>query len=142
MTIKFLSLLFLISSLNSACAQDKMNLNEMVGFACGFAGTPTETVKEMGQRLQKKDYKWISKKLSSDNNAERYMAAISLEKLDELGKYDISSIEKSQITEIKQSDEFVYVCSGCTFFQKVKLKDLFTSKTPLNINNWFNSVFH
>ena len=123
---------------NSSIAQDNVDKNEMVGFACYFAGTPSKTVEKYIQKLNNGNYKWISKKLNSENNAEKYMSVITLEKLSELGKYKFNKTELKLIAEIKQSEELVSICSGCTYFEKVSLKELLTEKKKLFAKNWLN----
>jgi len=123
---------------NSAIAQDNVDKNEMVGFACYFAGTPSKTVEKYIQKLNNENYKWISKKLNSENNAEKYMSVITLEKLNKLGKYKLNKTELTLIAEIKQSEELVSICSGCTYFEKVSLKELLTKKKKLFAKNWLN----
>lgn len=141
MRIKFLTTFFLIGILSIANAQDNVDQNEMVGFACYFSGKPSKTVEEFTKKLKNKNYKWITKQLTSKNNAERYMAVITLEKLTELKKYEINETDKKLIEEIKQSDELVSICSGCTYFEKVPLKEILTEKNRLFAQNWLNRNF-
>lgn len=133
-----MTILFLIGILSGMNAQDNVDKNEMVGFACYFAGQPSKTVKKITTKLNKKKYSSIAKLLTSNNNAERYLAVISLERLAELNKYVLNETEKKLITEIKQSDELVSVCSGCTYFEKVSLKELLGKEKKLFAKNWLN----
>ncbi|WP_394908070.1 hypothetical protein [uncultured Mesonia sp.] len=138
MRTKTLTTLFLIGILSGMNAQDNVDKNEMVGFACYFAGQPSKTVKKVTTKLNNKKYNSIAKLLTSDNTAERYLAVISLEQLAELNKYNLNETEKNLIAEIKQSDELVSICSGCTYFEKVSLKELLTEKKKLFAKNWLN----
>ena len=122
-------------------AQDNVDKKEMVGFACYFEGSPSKTVQKVTNKLNNKNYKAISKLLTSDNNAERFMAVITLEKLAELKRYELTQAEKKLITEIKQSNELVSICSGCTYFEKVSLKEILTEKNRLFAQNWLNRNF-
>ncbi|MBL4643495.1 MAG: hypothetical protein JKY44_07890 [Flavobacteriaceae bacterium] len=136
MKIKLLTLFFLIGILSGMNAQNNVDKNEMVGFACYFAGQPSKAVQKVTTKLNNKKYDAIAKLLTSDNKAERYLAVISIEKLAKLNKYNLNETEKNLIAKIKQSDELVSVCSGCTYFEKVSLKELLTKKKKLFGRNW------
>ena len=136
MRTKILTIVFLIGILSVLNAQDNVDKNEMVGFACYFEGSQSKTVEKYTHKLENKNYSWISKKLNSENNAEKYMSVITLEKLTELGKYELNETELKLITEIKISNELVSVCSGCTYFEKVSLKELLSKKKKLFGKNW------
>ena len=141
MRTTILTFLFLIGFLSLTNAQSTVDKDEMVGFACYFAGKQSKTVKKVTRKLENKNYKWIAEKLNSDNNAERYMSVITLEKLNELKKYELTEKDKKLIEKIKKSTELVSVCSGCTFFQKIELKDMFTDEMLTMANNWLNYNF-
>jgi mRNA-degrading endonuclease RelE of RelBE toxin-antitoxin system len=138
MRTKILTIVFLIGILSVLNAQDNVDKNEMVGFACYFEGSESKTVEKYAQKLKSKNYNWISKRLNSDNNAERYMSVITLEKLTELGKYKLKKAELKLIAEIKISTELVSVCSGCTYFEKVPLKEILRKEKILFAQNWLN----
>ncbi|WP_405569047.1 hypothetical protein [Winogradskyella sp. Asnod2-B02-A] len=138
MRTKILTIVFLIRILSVVNAQDNVDKNEMVGFACYFEGSESKTVEKFAEKLKSENYKWISKKLNSKNNAEKYMSVITLEKLTELGKYNLTQTELNLIAEIKKSTELVSVCSGCTYFQKVELKNMFTDEMLTMGSYWLN----
>lgn len=138
MRTKILTIVFLIGILSVVNAQDNVDKNEMVGFACYFEGSESKTVEKFAEKLKSENYKWISKKLNSKNNAEKYMSVITLEKLTELGKYKLTQTELNLIAEIKKSTELVSVCSGCTYFQKVELKNMFTDEMLTMGSYWLN----
>ncbi len=138
MRTKIIIIVFLIGILSVVNAQENVDKNEMVGFACYFAGQPSKIVEKYAQKLNSENYNWISKQLESENKAEKYLSVITLEKLNELGKYNLSEIELNLISKIKQSDELVSICSGCTYFEKVSLKELLTDKKKLFGKNWLD----
>jgi mRNA-degrading endonuclease RelE of RelBE toxin-antitoxin system len=138
MRTKIITIVFLIGILSVVNAQDNVDKNEMVGFACYFEGSESKTVEKFAKKLKDENYKWISKKLNSDNNAEKYMSVITLEKLSELGKHKLNQTELNLISEIKKSTELVSVCSGCTYFQKVELKNMFTDEMMTMGSYWLN----
>lgn len=63
------------------------------------------------------------------------MSVISLEKLNKLKKYELTEKDKKLIEKIRKSNELVSVCSGCTFFQQIKLKDMFIDEMLTMTNN-------
>ncbi|WP_418226172.1 hypothetical protein [Christiangramia sp. ASW11-125] len=122
-------------------AQENIDKEEMVGFACYYEGSASKTVKKVTRKLKNRNYSSISKLLNSENNAEKYMAAITLEELAKRNKYKLDPKEKLLIEKIKNSDELVSVCSGCLFFQKMKLKDMFVPEFEDFALNWKNQFF-
>ena len=138
MQTKILTIVFLIGILHISNAQDNVDTNEMVGFACYYEGSPSKTVEKFTRKFKKKNYKWISKQLTSTNNAEKYMSVITLEKLTEIGKYSPNETELNLIADIKKSTDLVSVCSGCVYFQKVELKNMFTDEMLTMASNWLN----
>ncbi|PQJ17060.1 MULTISPECIES: hypothetical protein [Nonlabens] len=138
MRAKIIIITFLIGIFSVMNAQENVDRNEMVGFACYFAGQPSKTVEKYTQKLYNQNYKWISKRLKSKNNAEKYMSVIILERLTEVKKYKLNETELNLISEIKNSDELVSVCSGCTYFEKVSLKELLADDKKLFAKNWLD----
>ena len=112
----------------SACAQNGVNPRKMVGFGCYYHGEASATVKQVTKLVRDKNYKFIPNLLTSRNNAERYMAVITLERLDSLDLYELHEDEIEKINKVKTSDELVSICSGCTYFDKVSLRKLFADE--------------
>lgn len=136
-----LIILFLFGVSSVSYTQENINQDEMIGFGCYYSGEQSKTVKKVTRRLKNKNYTSIVKMLTSDNNAERYMAVITLEKLNDLNRYKISETNKKLITGIRNSTELVSVCSGCTFFGQVELNKMFTTDLELFAYNWLNHNF-
>lgn len=111
--------------LNSANGQRDIDFKKLVGFACFSGGSKSESVIKFTKLIQKSKYKTILKLLDSENVAEKYLATIVSERLAKNGKVSLSETEKSKITKIKNSEEVIQVCSGCTYFKKIPLKQLF-----------------
>lgn len=124
-TLRIFCVITFITLVNYTNAQRDVNQDEIIGFACNYAGSPSETVLKYFKKLIDKDYKWISNQLSSNNNAERYMSVLSLEKLTDLNKYELSEDEAKLINKVKKSEGLVYVCSGCSYFESFSLNELF-----------------
>ena len=105
-------------------AQDNVNRKEMVGFGCYFEGRTTKTVIKVMKLLKAKNYKRVSRLLTSGNSGEKYLAVISLQRLQEGGQYTLSKNDKDLLNKAMQSDVMVSVCEGCTYFDQVPLKNL------------------
>jgi len=124
----------------SIIAQDNVDLNEMVGFACYFEGSPTKTVIKVEKLLKSRNYKALSKLMMSGHNGERFLAIISLQRLTTLGRYDLSLTESDLIEKAKQSDEMVSVCSGCTYFAKVPMKAILANDDFIWSGYWLERL--
>jgi hypothetical protein len=137
-------LIFLLLTLTTSClfGQDNVNEKKMVGFGCYFGGQPTKTVNDVTELLLKKKYKAISELLKTGHGGEKYLATVSLEKLAALGRYELSDNEKELIKKIKTSDAKVSVCSGCTYFDKVSLKNMFSENNFLGSDWWIEKILN
>ena len=135
-------LIFILLILTTSCVfgQDNVDKKKMVGFGCYYAGQPTKTVEKVTELLLKKKYKSISDLLKTGHGGEKFLATVSLEKLAALGRYELSDSEKELIKKIKASDDKVSVCSGCTYFGKVSLKDMFSEDNFLGSNRWIEKT--
>lgn len=122
-------------------AQENIDKEEMVGFACYYEGSTSKTVKKFTRKLKNRNYSSISKLLSSENNAEKYMAVITLEELATRDNYKLDPKEKLFFERIKNSNELISVCSGCMFFQKMTIKEMFDPKFENFAENWKNQNF-
>ena len=130
-------LIFILLTLTTSCVfgQDNVDKKRMIGFGCYYAGQPTKTVEEVTKLILKKKYKEISDLLKTGHEGEKFLATVSLEKLAALGQYELSDNEKGLIKTIKTSADKVSVCSGCTYFDKVSLKEMFSKDNFLG-SNW------
>lgn len=118
----FLILTFLVSF--SGFAQDNINSKELIGFGCYEGGTSSDIVNDVTYAIYDKNYKKVIKKLKSKNPAERFMAVIVVERLSDLGKYELTETDKEFIKKAYESTDLVSVCSGCTYFDQIELKKL------------------
>jgi hypothetical protein len=124
----------------STFAQDHVDLKEMVGFACYYEGRSTRTVVKVSQLLKAKNYRAISKLISSGNNGEKYLAVIALQRLADQGQYQLSDSEKGLIAKAKPSDDMVSVCSGCTYFEKIPMKTVLREENFIGSENWLDRI--
>ncbi|MBS2211868.1 hypothetical protein KEM09_10655 [Carboxylicivirga mesophila] len=142
MTAKtFFIAILLFAQIGFVSGQDNVDTEEMVGFACYFGGQPSKTVKKVTKKLKNRRYKAIKSMLTSDNNAERYMAVIALEKLHDLKAIKLYDIDYENIDVIKNSNELVSICSGCSSFYKTELHRLFEPDMKNFASNWLNYNF-
>jgi hypothetical protein len=121
-------------------AQDNVNQKEMVGFGCYFEGRYTKTVVKVTKLLETKKYKEISKLLASRNKGEKYLAVISLQKLADIGQYNLNEMEKNLIAKARLLDDLVSVCSGCTYFDKVAMKTMLTEDNFIGSDYWLDGT--
>lgn len=106
----------------SKLAQENINTDELVGFGCSYGGEPTKIVEKTTQLLSRKNYRKISKMLSSKNSGAKYLSVISLEWLAQNRAYQLNDKEKKLIAEAKLSEELLAFCAGCTYLDKIALK--------------------
>jgi hypothetical protein len=112
----------------------------MVGFGCYFQGTETPPVKKVRNLIQTNRFNDISNLLTKGKNSEKYLAVITLERLDAMGQYNMTDRERTAITEIKKSDKMVSICSGCTYFDKVSLRTMFSEANFIGNQFWLDKL--
>lgn len=132
--------LLLIITVMPVDAQEKTNFKTMVGFGCYFEGRPSESVIKVTKMLQNKKYQAIAVLLNSKNQAEKYLAVISIERLAKLEKYEPNESERLLIANAKKSNELVSVCSGCTYFEEVPLSVLLSEQNALGSDYWLEKL--
>lgn len=135
-TILTIGLIVCMTSLT--IAQNNVNPRQMVGFGCYYEGRLTKVVSKVSHLLEDKNYKAISRLLTSGNKGEKYLAVISLQRLEETGQYKINDKEKDLILKLKASDDLVSVCSGCTYFDKVQMKTMLADKDFIGSSSWLD----
>lgn len=113
---------------------------EVVAFACGFAGQPSDAVVKVSRLVQARQYGKVSQLLNSGNNAEKFLAVVAIERLVFKGRYQIDAAERKQIEMIKTSNKKVSVCSGCTYFDEISLSDMFREVDYLGSSRWIASL--
>ncbi|KGL64037.1 hypothetical protein [Polaribacter sp. Hel1_85] len=123
---RFITLFLLIFFLNSY-AQEKVTLDKAIGNSCFFSGRPTPIVKEFFNLIDSLSYRKIKKELFSKNPENKLLSLLILVELERLETFKLTQKQKEQIQIIKNSNEKVLVCSGCTFLKEIPLKDYFKS---------------
>lgn len=133
---KYLSIIFLFSTSIFFC--QKVDSKAMIGFGCYSNGRQSETVEKFDELLEEKKYNDFIYFLSSENNAEKALATFICEKLNKLKKIELTLENLEQIEKIKNSDELVSVCSGCTYFEKIPIKNLFSKEEKFLLEDYGN----
>lgn len=110
----------------------------MVGFGCGYSGKKTKVTKQMVRFIKHKNYKAIRNKLSSKNTASQFLAVLIVLKLDSLETITLTEKEWSNVQEIKESEELVNYCSGCTEWGQYPLnKALISNSLCFNASDFW-----
>ena len=130
--------MFFLGSVFILDAQD--NDRNTVGFGCYFQGAETPPVKRMRDLIEGHNFAGISKLLRRGKDCDKYLAVITLERLASLGQYTLTEDEETQISKIKASANLVSVCSGCTYFDKVALRTMFSEENFLGNQYWLDKV--
>ena len=103
----------------------------MLGFACGGAGSSTESVSRVYNYIVEKEYKKVVKLLHSKNTAEKFLAIVICEKLAEKKKIKLTEKDLLEIKNSYSSKENVFVCGGCTFEGNLKMSILLNAKEDM-----------
>ena len=103
----------------------------MLGFACGGAGSSTESVSRVYNYVVEKEYKKVVKLLYSKNTAEKFLAIVICEKLTEMKKVKLTEKDLLEIKNSYSSEENVFVCGGCTFEGNLKMSILLNAKEDM-----------
>ncbi|HEX5169289.1 MAG TPA: hypothetical protein VFW11_08945 [Cyclobacteriaceae bacterium] len=117
-------------------AQKKADSERTVGFGCYVGGEPSRAVTKITQLIESNGYNSISELLHSGNEGERYLAGITLQRLNNIGIYEINKEEKDLIEKLQKSLDLVSVCEGCTYFDEVPMHILFSDKDLIGTNRW------
>ena len=122
---KIVALIFILANINFASSQENIEIIPTLGFACYEDGGQTKAVGKFSILIKKQNYKAIRKSLSSKKSEEKFLAVVTLEKLEYLKKVELSEVEKQRIIEIRNSNQLITVCSGCIYFEELSLKNAF-----------------
>jgi len=121
----------------------QFNYKEMVGFGCGFGGEQTESVQKISKLIAKEKYQVVSKLLDSDNNAERFLAIIVCEELSKRKKLALSKEQQDVILALYDSNRYVSVCSGCTYWDRLRFKEILEKNNHMRKSAlyWFEKLY-
>jgi hypothetical protein len=120
-----------------------IDYDNLIGFACYNSGKKSDPVKKISEILKKKEYKIIIKKLTEKNVAEKFLATVSCEKLQQKKMIYLTKEELKQMEINKKSNEIVSTCSGCTNSEIMTLNELFTTENNYikeETEDWLNEM--
>ena len=123
--------------------QKVINEKTLIGFACYYAGSKSNSVKNVSEILKTKNYATLKAKLYDVNPAEKYLATIACEKLETKNLIKLTEKEFAQININKASKEKVTLCGGCTNEEELTLKEMFSSKENFladSVEEWINEM--
>lgn len=101
-----------------------------IGFACDDTGEASWAVKRVYTLIKSSDIESLMKLIDSRSTASQFLGVLLLEILEETNQIELTKEQKGKILKIYSSEEFVEVCEGCTYFEKIKLKKLLNKKEP------------
>jgi len=115
----------------------------LIGFACYYAGSKSNSVKNVSEILKNKNYTTLKAKLYDINPAEKYLATVACEKLETKNLIKLTEKQFAQIKINKASEEKVTICGGCTNEEELTLKEMFSSKENFladSVEEWINEI--
>jgi hypothetical protein len=119
--------------------------NASVGFGCSVGGEMTIPVIKMTEFLVDRQFDEIRASLNSDLPADQYLAVVLMEKLSSKREIELTDKERERIGAIRNSEQNVPVCSGCTYWKEVSLRDLFSLKSErvisVSADHWFKNYY-
>ncbi|MBL0741460.1 hypothetical protein [Chryseolinea lacunae] len=137
----FMIIIFLVCVVNFGYSQQRnRNESRMVGFGCYKVGEPTKAVVKVTTLLNGRNYEAIASLLDAENPAERCLAVIALERLVQLTKFELTEAQSNLISKAKNSQRIVWVCSGCTYFDRVTMQKMFSKDNFLGSQFWLDDV--
>lgn len=140
MKTKIFNILFIIGIINTVNAQNQNTDNNGAGVSCSISIEQSNAEKRILKKLDKKNYKSISRFLSSKNSDLQYLALITLENLEKLNDYKLTELDKKRINLIKKSPELISICSNSNQTNQIELKELLSSKFIKEI--WLIRIFN
>ena len=137
---KFLIIIFTVLNFNCGNAQINANEKPTLGFACYEEASQTKVVGNFRNLIKENNYKAIKNKLYSNKAEEKFLSVVTVEKLQSVGKIELSKEDEQKIIEIRNSSQLVMVCSGCTYFDKITLKQAF-EVLESSAKTWLSNFF-
>lgn len=101
---------------------------EILGYTCGYSGSPTSVIIKFGNLLHDKKYKSIKALLYSKIPVENFLAVVISNKLADKKIITLTQSELERIDELYKSSEKIPICGGCTYYKEIELNKLLKSK--------------
>jgi len=104
-----------------------------IGFACGYAGSPTESVILIDSLLKSKDFNKIRRLLNSNDDGKKCLSVIVCEILELKKLVELTEKEREIIKNAYESNEKIRICAGCTYYGDCSMKDVLNEN---DIDGW------
>ena len=101
---------------------------DMLGFTCYYGGTPSNSVIIIDSLVGTSNFQTIKKNLNSRKGSIQFLAIVICEYLVKIEKDSLSESEIKIIKKAYSSKKKISVCSGCTNFDQIELKELLNDK--------------
>ena len=122
-----ISILILFSFNSLIFAKDK------IGFACGYSGSPTESVILIDSLVKSQDFNKIRRLLNSKDNGKKCLSIIVCEILEAKKVVELTEKERETIKNAYESNEKITICAGCTYYGDSTMKDVLNE---IDIDGW------
>lgn len=96
-----------------------------IGFGCGYAGSPTESVILIDSLVKLKDFNKIRRLLNSNDDGKKCLSVIVCEILETKKVIELTEKERKKIKNAYESNEKIHFCAGCTYYGETTMKDIF-----------------
>jgi hypothetical protein len=155
-TMLFITSIFFLVTCSSA--QDSFELKNQyhfnylndsstnkIGFGCGWASIKTDNLYHICELISENRFDLMLKLLDSKIASSRYLAALSLIRADKNSVYKLDSLTGLKIETLKQDNEKISFCVGCTGQWIFSLKTLLEKKSKAPMANtterWIKDCF-
>lgn len=102
----------------------KISAQNRIGFACGYAGSKSESVALIDSLVSKKEYFEIKELLNSRDYGIKCLAIIVCEILENKGKISLTDKELEGIRKSYSSKNRIKICSGCTYSAEPTMEEI------------------
>lgn len=116
-----------------------LSQDHKISFGCYEGGESSSSVLKFRQLLENREYVVIGELLLSDDNAEKVLAVVAMEKLSEAGSIKLTSFQKQLIKGIKISKSPIFCCSGCMGYEETTLRKYFEGEEAEIAYYWVNN---
>lgn len=97
---------------------------DVIGFSCGYAGSPTESVVLIDKLVERKNYDELLRVLNYDDKGVKCLAVIICELLELKEKIKLTIENKERIRDVYNCKEKICICSGCAQYQEMTISDI------------------
>jgi len=101
-----------------------ISAQDRIGFACGYAGSKSESVTLIDSLVSNREYVEIKELLNSRDYGVKCLAIIVCEILDNKGTITLTDKELDEIKKMYSSKKKINICSGCTYYAEPTIEDI------------------